>query len=313
MRMEERMTDIKQALSALFTCEKSRLILSEPMSLHTTFRIGGPARFFAVPGDERDLAALIRLCGERDFPWAILGNGSNLLVDDEGYGGLVISLAENWGGCVQEGNCLRVGAGLLLPRAARAALAASLSGMEFASGIPGTIGGALTMNAGAYGREMKDVVRSVRVMARDGQIRVLDREELGLGYRTSRIPKEGYVVLEALLELAPGDPEAIRETMEDLSARRKEKQPLEYPSAGSTFKRPEGHFAGKLIEEAGLKGYRIGGAQVSEKHCGFVINRDNATAADVLALCAYVEKRVEETSGVKLEMEVKRLGGHWER
>ena len=302
------MIDFDQAVTALLRSEKSRCLRMEPMSRHTPFRIGGPARVFACPGDERDLAALVCFCREQEIPWAVLGNGSNLLVSDSGYEGVVISMEENWNVCEAEGTRLRAGAGLLLPKASRAALDASLAGLEFACGIPGTVGGALVMNAGAYGREMKDVVRRVRVMTMEGQVMTLEADALELGYRTSVIPKKGYIVLEAELELVPGSRERIRREMEELSAKRRDKQPLEYPSAGSTFKRPAGYFAGKLIDDAGLRGFTVGGAQVSEKHCGFVINRENATAADVLSLCDQVRKRVKEAFGVELELEVKRLG-----
>ena len=301
------MIDFDQTLSGLFRSERSRYVLGEPMSRHTTFRIGGPSRVFACPGDERDLAALLLFCTEEGIPYALLGNGSNLLVSDRGFGGVIISM-ENWDSLHIEGNRMRAGAGVLLPRLSREAQAASLAGLAFACGIPGTIGGALVMNAGAYGREMKDVVRRVKVMTRDGQVKTLEAEALGLGYRTSLIPAKGYVVLEAELELMPGDSQEIRAEMESLSAKRREKQPLEYPSAGSTFKRPTGYFAGKLIDDAGLRGLRVGDAQVSEKHCGFVVNRGNATAADVLSLCAQVRERVREAFGVELELEVRRLG-----
>ncbi len=209
--------------------------------------------------------------------------------------------------CQVEGEEMRAEAGLLLSRAAKEAARMSLGGFEFAAGIPGTVGGAVVMNAGAYGSELKDVLTWVRVLDTEGKILTLEAGELELGYRTSRIPSEGYVVLEAGFKLAAGDREAILGRMEELAAKRREKQPLDYPSAGSTFKRPAGHFAGKLIEDAGLRGFRVGGAQVSEKHCGFVINRKDATAADVMELCREVKRRVREQSGVELELEVKLL------
>ena len=201
-----------------------------------------------------------------------------------------------------------LGAGVLLSRAAREAQKDGMTGFEFVAGIPGTVGGAAVMNAGAYGGELKDVLESVRVMTPDGEVKELKTEELDLGYRHSCIPERGYIVLSARIRLEKGDPEAIRVRMDELAAKRREKQPLEYPSAGSTFKRPEGYFAGKLIEDAGLRGYQEGGAQVSEKHCGFVINRDHATASDIAGLCGTVQKRVYEQFGVKLETEVKMLG-----
>ena len=230
------------------------------------------------------------------------------MVSDEGCDGLVISMKENWGYGRIQGCRLTAGAGLLLSKAASMAQKAGLAGLEFASGIPGTVGGAAVMNAGAYGSEMKDVMMSLKVMDRQGQVRTLNRAEIGFGYRTSCVEPMGYIVLEAEFELKEGDPEEIRARMDLLAARRREKQPLEFPSAGSTFKRPEGYFAGKLIEEAGFRGYRIGDAQVSEKHCGFVINRGNATAAQVMELCRQIRQRVLEKDGVELEMEVRRWG-----
>lgn len=298
--------ELEERLKAL---ELPECRFMEPLSLHTTFRIGGPARAFVSPGDEGGLRDCIKLCRELQVPYAILGNGSNLLAGDKGYKGVAVSLEKGWSFCCrEEGNCLRAGGGALLGRAARLALAEGLTGMEFAAGIPGTLGGALVMNAGAYGSEMKDILTEARVMTPEGEILVLTGEELGLGYRSSCIPSREYVVLEALLQLKPGDTADIQRQMDDLNARRREKQPLEYPSAGSTFKRPEGFFAGKLIEDAGLRGYQIGGAQVSEKHCGFVINRGGATAADVLALCSYVRSQVQQRFGVELELEIKKLG-----
>ncbi len=302
------MSDFKEMLKSLLVSEKSIFRQEEPMSIHTTFRIGGPARFYAGPGDREELAAVIRLCRQEGVPYAVLGNGSNLLVSDKGFDGVVISMEENWAYAEAEGSCIRAGAGLLLSRAARMAFERSLTGLEFASGIPGTAGGALVMNAGAYGSEIKDVLKHAVVMTPEGGILTLNGEELKLGYRTSCIPDREYVVLEAVFELKQGEKEAIGERMKELAQKRREKQPLEYPSAGSTFKRPEGCFAGKLIQDAGLRGFQTGGAQVSEKHCGFVINRGGATAEDVIKLCLHVKEQVKLQFGVELEMEVKRLG-----
>jgi UDP-N-acetylmuramate dehydrogenase len=239
----------------------------------------------------------------------VIGNGSNLLVSDKGYEGVIISTEglASWQAAEDGEAVLSASAGILLSRLAKAAASKSLTGLEFAAGIPGTLGGAVVMNAGAYGSEMKDVICWARVLDRQGVVRTLTLEELGLGYRTSRVPAEGYVVLEAGLRLAEGCQEEIYKKMEDLAARRRKKQPLEYPSAGSAFKRPPGHFAGKLIDDAGLRGFRIGDAQVSEKHCGFVINRGNATEAQVTELCREVRRRVKEQFGVELELEVKKL------
>lgn len=278
------------------------------MSRHTTFRIGGPASYFVGPSNEEEMGEVIRLCVDHGVPWRILGNGSNLLVSDQGVEGVVIAMEQGWNyGRVQD-NQVIAGAGLLLSRAARLALDASLEGMEFAAGIPGTVGGALVMNAGAYGSEIKAVLKSAKVLTSQGEILSLEADEMKLGYRTSMIPEAGYVALEAVFKLKPGRQREIERRMKALAARRKEKQPLEYPSAGSTFKRPDGYFAGKLIEDAGLRGYRLGGAQVSEKHCGFVINRDGATAADVMNLCTHIQEQVKASTGVELEMEVKRWG-----
>ena len=279
---------------------------NEPMSRHTTFRIGGPARYYVRPKTREQLARTAMLCRRENVSWYVVGHGSNLLAGDEGYDGVILS-TEGLTRCQVEGEEMRAEAGLLLSRAAKEAARMSLGGFEFAAGIPGTVGGAVVMNAGAYGAELKDVLTWVRVLDTEGKILTLEAGELELGYRTSRIPSEGYVVLEAGFKLAAGDREAILGRMEELAAKRREKQPLDYPSAGSTFKRPAGHFAGKLIEDAGLRGFRVGGAQVSEKHCGFVVNRKDATAADVMELCREVKRRVREQSGVELELEVKLL------
>lgn len=281
----------------------------EDMGRHTTFRTGGPADYYVEPVDVKELEAVLRLCRSEEMPYYILGNGSNLLVSDDGYHGVMIAMdGPAWSGIQVEKTHIRAGAGALLSVIARRAMQASLTGMEFAAGIPGTLGGAVVMNAGAYGSEMKAVLVSATVLTPEGQVEVMDGAVLELGYRTSCIPKRGYVVLEAELVLAPGTEEEIRARMDELAQQRKSKQPLEYPSAGSTFKRPEGYFAGKLIEDAGLRGFTVGGAQVSEKHCGFVINRSHATAADVMNLCREVQRRVLEDSGVALEMEVRTLG-----
>lgn len=280
----------------------------EPMSRRTTFRAGGPARWFAEPETKEALRAVLALCRESRTPYFILGNGSNLLVADSGFDGGIIHLGKAWSQVVSEGSRIRAGAGAMLSAAARAALDASLEGLAFAAGIPGTVGGAVVMNAGAYGSELKDVLVSATVLDGEGQVLELSAKELELGYRTSCVLSKGYVVLEAELQLKAGSKQEIRAAMEELAAKRREKQPLKYPSAGSTFKRPEGYFAGKLIEDAGLRGFRLGGAQVSEKHCGFVINREGATAADILNLCRHVERTVQEQFGVTLELEVKLLG-----
>ena len=287
---------------------KDSILIDEPMSRHTTFRVGGPADFFVTPKAKEEVRDVIRICKEAGMPYYIIGNGSNLLVSDAGYRGVIVQIYKEMNEVKVEGDLVKAQAGALLSGIAAKALGAELSGFEFASGIPGTIGGACVMNAGAYGGEMKDVLESVTVLTGEGKIIELGRNELELGYRTSVIAKKGYIVLGAVLKLERGDGEKIKTYMDELKEKRVTKQPLEYPSAGSTFKRPEGYFAGKLIEDAGLRGFQVGGAQVSEKHCGFVINRDHATAADIMELMRQVQIRVKENSGVDLEPEVKRVG-----
>ncbi len=277
---------------------------AESMALHTTFRIGGPAEIYAVPAGKELFIRTVLLCRELGVPCRIIGRGSNLLVSDGGLRGAVIS-TEGLDDVRAEGRRITAGAGISLAKLAKAAQQASLTGLEFAAGIPGTLGGAVVMNAGAYGGEMKNVLVSAEVLLPDGSVRNIAAEELALGYRTSSIQSDGSIVLQAEMELAEGDAPAIGAQMEELAGRRRSRQPLEYPSAGSMFKRPEGYFAGKLIEDAGLRGFRVGGAQVSEKHCGFVVNRGGASARDVLALCDEVSRRVYEQFGVQLEREVR--------
>lgn len=287
---------------------KEGVLTEEPMKKHTTFRLGGPADYFLCPRDAGQVAGILHICREEGLPWFVLGNGSNLLVSDAGYRGVVIQIYKNMNQVWTDGEKITAQAGALLSAVSKKAMEAGLSGIEFASGIPGTLGGAAVMNAGAYGGEMKDVLETVKILTPEGEVRTLLAEELELGYRTSIIKEKGYLVLEAVLKLSQGDQEAIRARMEELKVQRVSKQPLEYPSAGSTFKRPEGYFAGKLIQDSGLRGYRVGGAQVSEKHCGFVINTGEASAADVACLIRDVQKQVYEKFGVKLETEVKYLG-----
>lgn len=280
----------------------------EPMSLHTTFRIGGPADLFVTPGSIQAVADSIRICKETQTPYAVIGNGSNLLVSDTGYRGVIIQIGRNLNQVSVNGKEIRAQAGAMLSVIAKTALSESLTGFEFASGIPGTLGGAAVMNAGAYGGEMKDVLTEVTVLTREGEIRTVPAEKLEMGYRTSLAAKNGWIILEAVLKFQKGDAEAIRGRMEELKMQRVTKQPLDLPSAGSTFKRPEGYFAGKLIMDAGLRGFTVGGAQISEKHCGFVVNKGGATAEDVRNLICAVQKKVQEDEGVKLEPEVKFLG-----
>lgn len=298
--------EIKEKFCREFGTE--RVLFEEPMKRHTTFRIGGPAEVFCMPENFTEVRKILEICKEEKLPYFILGNGSNLLVSDKGYRGVVIQLDRNYGGIRVENTEIYASAGALLSAIAATARKAALTGFEFAGGIPGTLGGAVVMNAGAYGGEMKDVLQKVRVMAQNGEIFDIPVEDLEMGYRTSVIKTAGYIVLEAVLSLKKGDIDEIKALTRKLSEQRISKQPLEYPSAGSTFKRPEGYFAGKLIMDSGLRGYRVGGAQVSEKHCGFVINVGDATAEDVRMLMKNVTETVYEKFGVTLEPEVKFLG-----
>lgn len=277
----------------------------EPMALHTSFRIGGPAELFVLPKTGEELLQAYACLKQAGADVRILGRGSNLLVNDEGLSGAVIS-TEKCSGSRVAGDTITAYAGESLTALARKAAENGLSGLEFAYGIPGSVGGAVVMNAGAYGGEMKDVLEYVQVLTPEGNVKELSAPELALGYRTSCIEQEGYIVLLAGLRLKKKPEEEIWAAMNRNMEARREKQPLEYPSAGSTFKRPQGYFAGKLIMDAGMRGHMIGGAQVSEKHCGFVINRESATAADVLALISCVQERVREQFGVELECEVRR-------
>lgn len=285
-----------------------QVMTQEPMSSHTTFRIGGPAEFFVCPQTVEELGKTLKICRKYQIPYFILGNGSNLLVSDRGYQGVIIQLFRNMNRVTVEGERIQAQAGALLSTIAKQALSCSLAGFEFAGGIPGTLGGAVVMNAGAYGGELKDVLEEVRVMTPEGEILTIPFEKLEMGYRTSIVKKKNYIVLEATIKLHKGEEAQIRQQMRELTERRTTKQPLELPSAGSTFKRPEGYFAGKLIMDSGLRGYRVGGAQVSEKHCGFVVNVEHATAEEVRQLMRDVTDRVYERFQVTLEPEVKFLG-----
>lgn len=285
----------------------SNVRCDEPMSSHCTFRAGGNAKYYVIPDEYKKVRDVLRLCVEENIPYYVIGNGSNLLVQDDGFDGVIIEIDSALAKIEINGNEIVAKAGAKLSKIAVKALNESLTGFEFAHGIPGNLGGAVTMNAGAYGGEMKDVLKWVKVLDNNGEMKTLKAEELELGYRTSIIVKEKMIVLEACIELHEGNRDEIEMHMKELMAKRKEKQPLEYPSAGSTFKRPEGYFAGKLIQDAGLKGYRVGGAMVSEKHSGFVINYDNATATDIINLMKDVRKKVYEEFQVTLEPEVKIL------
>lgn len=285
---------------------EDELFTEEKLAKHTTFRIGGPAAFYAVPSDINRLKAVKQYCISNKIHHYLLGKGSNVLFSDKGFDGVIIELGSRISDVAMLSETrIEAQAGISLARLSSFVAEKSLTGFEFASGIPGTLGGAVTMNAGAYGGEIKDCLVSATVLDDSGNIKILTNEELKLGYRTSVIQTEGHVVLSAILDLQKGVQEDILEKMRDLNARRREKQPLEYGSAGSTFKRPEGYFAGKLIEDSGLRGYRVGDAMVSEKHCGFVVNVGNATAAEVMQVITDVQKKVKDTFQVELEPEVR--------
>ncbi len=285
------------------------LSLNEPMCKHTTFKIGGPADVLVEPESTLQIAELIRLCKENAVPYFIMGNGSNILVSDKGIRGVVIKIANNLSYCSVDGNIITAECGIKLSRLANFALNNSLTGLEFASGIPGTLGGAVFMNAGAYGGEMKDVIKSVTYLDTiDGTIYDITADMCDFGYRKSVFSNKYSVILKAIMELEVGDPQEIKATMSNLATKRNEKQPVDKPSAGSTFKRPAGYFAGTMIEECGLKGYKIGGAEVSVKHAGFIINSGDATAKDVLELIEYVRNTVMQRFGVELEPEVRLVG-----
>ena len=286
----------------------NNIVSDEPMRKHTTFRIGGNADIFVRPESKEQIAEILRLCRKQDVPYFILGNGSNLLVGDRGFRGVVINIMDNMNDIKVDGGVIKAQAGAMLIKVSRAARDNSLTGLEFASGIPGTIGGAIYMNAGAYGGEMKDVVTKVTAMDAEGEIYTFGTDELEFSYRHSVIQQRDLIVLDVTMKLVAGDQKIIDDRMSELAVARRTKQPLEYPSAGSTFKRPEGYFAGKLIMDAGLRGYRVGDAQVSEKHCGFVVNRGNATADDVIKLIDDVKAKVSEEYDVVLEPEVRMIG-----
>lgn len=285
----------------------SGIFMEEPMKKHTTFRVGGPADVLVQP-DETALAAILALCRQYHVSYSFIGNGSNLLVGDKGIRGVVIEMTDPMGNIEVDGTKITAQAGAMLSKIANTAASNGLGGMEFAAGIPGSVGGAVVMNAGAYGGEMKDIIEKVYVLDENGAQLELDRDALDLGYRHSCIPEKKYIVTKVVLELVPRNEAEIRSEMKELNEKRSEKQPLQYPSAGSTFKRPEGYFAGKLIMDAGLRGYQVGGAQVSEKHCGFVINKGDATAADICQLMRDVSDKVQAQFGVVLEPEVKMIG-----
>ena len=287
---------------------EKQVLMEEPMKYHTTFRTGGTAEYFIKPKSVDEVSKVMELCKEYSLPYYVIGNGSNLLVSDEGFRGAVIRIGREMSDIQFEGNQVIAKAGVSLAFLATEVCKRGLTGFEFATGIPGTLGGAVAMNAGAYGGEMAQIIQSAVVLDQSGQIRELSLEELKLGYRTSVIQKEDYIVIEARMEFKPGVQGEINSRCAEFKKAREEKQPLEYPSAGSTFKRPEGLFAGKLIMDAGLRGSSVGGAQISEKHCGFLINRGEASAKDIVQLMKQVREEVYNQYGVTLEPEVRLLG-----
>lgn len=287
---------------------KENIKLDEPMAKHTTFKIGGPAQVFVTPKNIEEIQQVVLLCKAEKVPFFVLGKGSNLLVSDEGMEGVVIQLYDRFAECRVLDNHIYARAGVMLSKLGHIAYENSLTGFEFAAGIPGTLGGAVMMNAGAYGGEIKDIITSVDLMDDAGNTFTKNCEEMDFAYRHSIVEEHRYIVLGALIHLEQGKKNEIQQKMKELAEARKLKQPLEFPSAGSTFKRPEGYFAGKLIMDAGLRGYQVGGAQISEKHCGFVINKGNAKAADVLKLVDDVRKKVYDTFQVELEPEVRLVG-----
>lgn len=293
----------------ILTLPKEQVKVKERMEFHTSLHIGGEADYFVTPSSTTQVGAIVNLCKTECMPYFVLGNGSNLLVADSGYRGLIIMLGDSFSKViVKEDNTISAQAGVTLAKLANVAANHSLTGLEFASGIPGTLGGAVTMNAGAYDGEMKHCITGARVMEEDGTILTLHSDELELGYRSSILQRKNYILLEADLKLTKGDQVIIRQKMKELNAQRRDKQPLDKYSAGSTFKRPQGYFAGKLISDAGLRGYKVGRAAVSEKHCGFVVNLDHSTAEEFLAVIRDVINIVEKKFGVRLEPEVKFLG-----
>ncbi len=285
-----------------------KILYNESMKNHTSFKIGGPADKVIMPESEEELIRVIQKCRKENVDYFIMGNGSNILVRDGGIKGVVVKIEKNLSNINIEGNKITVQSGALLTRLSKKALKNSLEGLEFASGIPGTVGGAIAMNAGAYGGEMKDVVSKVKVLDKKGKVIEHSGEEMNFRYRGSRVQDEGFIVLEVEIELKEGNYDEIKEKMDDFTKRRKTKQPLEYPSAGSTFKRPEGYYAGKLIQDSGLKGLRHGDAQVSEKHSGFVINVGDATSKEVENLIKVIQKTVKDRYNVVLEPELKVIG-----
>lgn len=300
------MNDINQKLKAILPEEN--IVRNEPLAKHTTFKIGGPAEYFVTPENEDQLKLVIKVCRESNIPYYIIGKGSNLLVGDKGYKGVIIQIYKNFDWIKIDKNIVTAGAGVMLSRLATQAAEHNLAGLQGECGIPGTLGGAVTMNAGAYGYEIKDYIISATVLNQEGEIFTLNKEELQLAYRTSIVQKNSYIVIEAVFELPYGNKEDILAEITEFNRKRVEKQPLEYPSAGSTFKRPVGYFAGKLIMDSGLAGYRVGDIMISMKHCGFVVNMGNGTASEVRQLIEDVQHIIYEKHQVMLEPEVRIIG-----
>lgn len=302
------MSQYKDFCSKLYNIlESENIVIDEPMKNHTSFKVGGPADVLVTPQNYDEIVSVIKLCNENEIPYYIVGRGSNLIVRDGGFRGIIIKLTELDNIRVEDERII-VQCGADLCKVSEAALENKLTGFEFACGIPGTVGGAVTMNAGAYNGEVSQVIEGALVVDKQGRLITLNKEELELGYRMSAIQKHGYTVLEVVFKLIKGDYEKIKARIDDLTKKREDKQPLEYPSAGSTFKRPEGYFTGKLIEDCSLKGYSIGGAQVSEKHGGFIINKGDASARDILELIEYVQNTIRERFNVELHPEVRIIG-----
>lgn len=307
--------EIYTQLNSIIKAENIKI--DEPLKNYTTFKIGGPADFLVSPDSVEEVAKVVAMCREQKIPYYVIGNGSNLLVGDGGYRGVIVHISTKMGQVTVEPVitdqketlfCVRAEAGIMLSKLASIIAEEELTGFEFAAGIPGSLGGAITMNAGAYGGEMMDCVESVTVIDESGNVERLSKEDMDFSYRMSAVQKRGLIVLLVEFMFEKGEKEAILETMAELNGRRREKQPLEFPSAGSTFKRPEGHFAGKLIMDAGLRGFRIGDIMVSTKHCGFVVNVGEGTAKEVREVLSHVDRTVYEKFGVHLEPEVRFLG-----
>ncbi len=290
------------------TVDKKHILIDEPMKNHSSFKIGGPADFLVLPEKMEEIAGTVRNLKKENIPYMIIGNASNLLIRDKGIRGVVIKLGESYNQVTIEGTTVTAESGILLSRLAKRIAKASLKGFEFASGIPGSLGGAVFMNAGAYGGEMKDVVTLVRALNDHGDVVTFSNQELQMGYRSSILQEKHYAVLEVVMELETGNSEEIYAKIQELDYQRTTKQPINLPSAGSVFKRPEGYFAGKLIQDSGLKGCRVGGAEVSTLHCGFIVNQGGATAQDVMDLVGKVQKTVKEKYGVDLQRELRIIG-----